>query len=618
MSKRNVFLRLLSGIWRGLNTVRRVLHLLLLLMIFAVLLAGVVGPPVQVPAKAALLIDPVGDLVEELEGDPLDRALGELQGDGLRQTLVKDLVESLEAAASDERIQAVVLRLEKLEGGGLPKLQLVARALGKVRTAGKKVIALGDGYQQDQYYLAAHADEIYMNDLGQVFIDGYGYYRTYFKSALDKLRVDLNVFRVGEYKSFVEPYIRDDMSEEDKAASRRWLEALWSVYQRDVAKARKLEPAVVADYANKFAQHIETAGGNAAKLALDKGLVDGLMSRQQFRDYMLTLVGKSSDDEGEFSSISFRPYLLALRRNPLRRDEANVGVIVASGIIMDGKGAPGTIGGDSLAEQIRQAATDESVKAVVLRVDSPGGSMFASEVVLDELSALKATGKPVVASMSSVAASGGYYISMAADEIWASESTITGSIGVGALLPTLQRGLDGLGIHVDGIGTTRLAGQLRLDRPLGEDARSFLDQTVREAYQIFVSKVAESRKMSFERADEIARGRVWIGADAKDLGLVDSLGDLAGAVEAAATRAGLAAGSYGTTYIEPELSWPERLALEYTIGAVRWALALGLASEARNGGLWERVLNAAERELGFATLLNDPRGLYSFCLCEVP
>lgn len=617
MSKLKSLFTPLRGLWRALDVLRRVLHLLVLLVIFALVLAGLVGPPVQVPAKAALLIDPRGELVEQLEGNPLDRALGELQGDGLRQTLVKDLVESLEAAVDDERIQAVVLRLERLEGGGLPKLQAVARALGKVREAGKKVIAAGDSYDQNQYYLAAHADEVYLNDLGEVYIDGYGYYRTFFKDALDKLRVDMNVFRVGEYKSFVEPYIRDDMSQEDQTASQRWLQALWSVYQRDVVLARKLQPGGLDDYANHFADHLQAAGGAAARAAVDRGLVDSLMSRQQFRDHMITLVGESDDDEGNFSNIDFRSYLAAVRRTPLSDSRPkNVGVIVAAGVIMDGDGAPGTIGGDTLADLIRQVAHDESVRALVLRVDSPGGSMFASEVVLDELAALKAGGKPLVVSMSSLAASGGYYISMAADEIWASESTITGSIGVGALVPTLQRGLDGLGIHVDGIGTTALSGQLRPDRALGDDARRFLDQTVHEAYRIFVSKVAESRRMSFERADGIARGRVWIGADAKDLGLVDSLGDLSGAVEAAATRAGLKAGDYGTRYIEPPLSLPERLALEYAARVVRWVAALGLSAH-EPSALWQRLLGAAERELRVLEGFNDPRGLYAYCRCDL-
>ena len=469
-ASRNPIMRLLSWVWRALNALRRILHLILLLFLFALLLVGVAGPPVHVPSSAALLVDPEGELVEQLAGDPLDRAVGELEGDGIHQVLVKDLVDSLETAASDDRIKAVVLRLEKLDAGGLPKLQAVARALTKVKQAGKKVIALGDSFDQGQYYLAAQADEVYLNDLGIVFIDGFGYYRTFLKSALDKLQVDLNVFRVGEYKSFVEPYIRDDMSEEDKTASRQWLGAMWAVYQRDIVAARKLDPGSLDDYANNFTSYLEAADGSASRAAKDRHLVDDLMSRQEFRDYLIGIVGEGDDDtETGYSSIDYRSYLMAMHRTltPDLMDD-NVGVVVASGQIVDGDAPPGVVGGDTLADLIRQATEDDSIKAVVLRVDSPGGSMFASEVVLDELQDLKASGKPLVVSMGSLAASGGYYISVPADEIWANESTITGSIGVGALVPTVNRGLGALGVHVDGIGTTNLSGQMRLDRPLGD------------------------------------------------------------------------------------------------------------------------------------------------------
>ena len=260
-------------------------------------------------------IDPEGELVEQLAGDPLDRALGELQGDGVHQVLVRDLVDSLEAAATDDRIKVVVLRLEKLEAGGLPKLQAVVHALDKVKQAGKKVIALGDSFDQGQYYLAAHANEVYLNDLGSVLIDGFGYYRTFLKSALDKLQIDLNVFRVGEYKSFVEPFIRDDMSDEDKASSRKWLTAMWSVYQRDIVAARKLEAGSLDDYANNFASYLKAADGSASRAARDRHLVDGLMSRRQFRDYLIGIVG-TDDDESGYSSVDYRSYLTAVQTHP--------------------------------------------------------------------------------------------------------------------------------------------------------------------------------------------------------------------------------------------------------------------------------------------------------------
>lgn len=606
----------LGRIWRGLDILRRLLHLMVLLAIFAILLVGLVGSPVQVPASAALLLDPEGELVEQLAGDPLERALGELRGNGVRQVLVQDLVDSLDAAADDERIKAVVLRLELLQANGLPKLQAVSRALLRVKSSGKKVIALGDSFDQAQYYLAAHADEVYLNDLGIVYIDGFGYYRTFMKGALDKLRVDLNVFRVGEYKSFVEPFIRDNMSDEDKQASRQWLQAMWTIYQRDVAAARKLPPDSLDEYANNFATHLQASGDSASRSALDRGLVDGLMTHQAFRDYMIGIVGEMPNDSSEFSQIDFRSYLSAIGRGKRAgRHRDQVGIIVASGQIVDGEAPPGVIGGDSLADMVRQAAADDSIKAVVLRVDSPGGSMFASEVALQELRRLQATGKPLVVSMGTVAASGGYYIAMFADEIWASEATITGSIGVGGLVPTIDRGLDALGIHVDGIGTTRLTGQLRLDRPLGEDARKILESMVRDAYRIFVGKVAEARDMEFQRADEIARGRVWIGSDAQQLGLVDALGDISDAVESAASRAGLESGAYGIRTMEPTISIPARLLRDWVGQFLGNMAGMGLRLPATAPTMIGRLLADSDRQLSEWQAFNDPRGLYLLCSC---
>lgn len=620
MSIRGFMTKLVRALWYGLDTLRRLLHLVLLLGLFIALLAGLAGGVAPVPSTAALVINPGGALVEQLEGSPLDRALAELNNQAEPQTLVRELVESLEHAAGDDRIQAVVLELDGLESGGLAKLQAVGQAIDKVRAAGKKVVAFGNGYSRDQYHLASRADEVIMHDLGMVYLDGYEYYRMFFKSALEKLYIDVNVFKVGEFKSFVEPFTRDDMSAEDREASQRWVGALWRAWEGDVAAARGLEQAALDAYANEFATRIEEADGHAAKAAVDARLVDRLMSRPQFDEYMMELVGPGNGDDGSYSAIGFRDYLAAtaLERKLAEPHERNVAIIVASGEIVDGEAPPGTVGGDSLAWQIREARMDDSISALVLRIDSPGGSMFASQVINDELDALKAADKPLIASMSSVAASGGYYIAMPADEIWASSSTITGSIGVGAILPTVQRGLGQLGIHVDGFGTTKLAGQLRLDRPLGEDARRVLTASVEDAYRIFVGQVAEARDMTPERADSIARGRVWIGADGLELGLVDSLGGLDEAVQAAASRAGLQEGGYGRSYIEPELSFAQRLAAELVMRTVRALTALGLREPALvPAEFLRRTLRSLDRELKSLAALNDPRGLYYHCFCTV-
>jgi protease-4 len=610
------FLKKIISLFNGLI---KLLQLIILLSIFGFIILAVSERGVPIPESAALILAPSGFIVEQLEGDPWERALAEVEGDGVRQTLVTDITDSLEAAIGDDRIKAVVLDLNRLEGGGLSKLQTISVAIDRVRESGKKVFAIGDGYTQAQYYLAAHADEIYLNELGIIMIDGFGYYRTYLRGALEKLKIDLNVFRVGKYKSFVEPFIRDDMSNEDKEASRRWLSVLWQTYQDDVEQARGLEAGSLEIYANEFLARLETTGGNTANVALEAGLVDHLAGRGAVRDELIELVGESGDDSGDFSGVHFEDYLADVRRRAGTNERAlNVGVLVAAGEIVDGEAAPGTIGGDSLAALVSQAVMDESIKAVVLRVDSPGGSMFASEVVFAQLQRLKSVGKPLVVSMSTVAASGGYYIAMPADEIWASESTITGSIGVGALVPTIQRGLDTLGIHVDGIGTTRLSGQLRLDRELGDDARRLIQLSIEDAYRTFIGKVADQRDMSVERVDYLARGRVWVGSDALELGLVDQLGGLKQAIESAAERAGLAEGDYGVTYVEQALSLSEMLALEFAVTVRHVMNWIGLDPGRVNRTVLARIMSGIQRELNFFEKLNDPRGIYYHCFCELP
>jgi len=617
--QRQFLMKVVRLIFSFFNNLRRFLHLLLLLLIFSFILLGLAEQDVQIPNSAALLLAPSGVLVEQLEGRPVDRAIAEISGDGVQQTLVKDVTDSLEAAIDDDRIKAVVLVLDNLRGGGLSKLQAIAAAIDKVRESGKRVIAIGDNFTQQQYFLAAHADEIYMHEFGSLVIEGFGYYRMYLKDVIERLKIDLNVFRVGKYKSFVEPYLRNDMSEEDKAASERWLGSLWSVYKRDIQDRRGLSATSLDVYANEFVELLEAAGGDTAKVALDAGLIDHLGGRQDFRNQLIELVGESEDDAGTFSSIHFQTYLRAIRALQTPEKKAsNVGILVASGEIVDGEAGFGTIGGDTLANLVRQAASDDSIKAVVLRVDSPGGSMFASQVVFEQLQALKEMGKPLIVSMSSVAASGGYYIAMLADEIWASESTITGSIGVGALIPTFQRSLGSVGVYVDGIGTTQLSGQFRPDRELGEDAKKLVQMSIDEAYRVFVGKVANARDMSVERAGDVAEGRVWIGSDALDLGLVDELGDLESAIAAAAGRVGLAEGEYGIKYVEQPLTLRERLILEFAVKVKNVTRTFGMRVGTNTNRLLSQLLDTIESEIGLLTNLNDPRGLYYHCFCQLP
>ncbi|MDG1462412.1 MAG: signal peptide peptidase SppA, partial [Gammaproteobacteria bacterium] len=566
-----------SAIGKILGGLVKFLQAAILLLFIGIWVVALSGKQVVVPDSTALVLAPAGQLTDQLEGDAFERALAAYEGQSETQALVKNIIDSLHMAEQDDRVKSLVLDLGAFAGGSLAQMQRVGDAIDQFKASGKPVIVSGDGFTQAQYYLAARADEIYMHDLGAIFIEGYGYYRTFLKDAIENLEVDVNVFRVGEYKSFVEPYLRNTMSEADKRAANQWLEALWIAYRDDVESARELEPGTLDVYANTLGDLLLAANGDTAVLAYEAGLIDDQMSHQEFEDYMSEIVGESDDVIGYFEGIHYLDYLSAVGRpNSAEEYQTNVAVLVASGTIVDGMAPPGTVGGETLAELIREATMDDGIAAVVLQIDSPGGSMFASEVVFDQLEYLQASGKPFVVSMSGVAASGGYYIAMLADEIFASETTITGSIGVGAIVPTFQRSLAKLGVNIDGFGTTVLAGQFDPMRELGPDAREFLTLSVESAYDIFVSKVAESRDMSFERADSIARGRVWIGSDALDLGLIDKIGTLDDAIVSAATLAGMEPESYGVRYIDMELSPAEVFVLELAGGIASISNALDI------------------------------------------
>jgi protease IV len=602
-----------SAIWRVLDGLRRFLHLLLLLIIFGIVIGALRGSIPSIPSRAALVIAPQGELVEQYSGDPVERAIERAQGQGRPETLLWDLTDAIRAAARDRRIPVLVLDLDEFDGAGLPTLEELAGAIGEFRKAGKKVIAYGTQFQQEQYYIAAQADEIYVDPMGFVLIDGYERYRVYFKDALDKLGVDVNVFRVGQYKSAVEVFTRNEMSPQEREESLSYLTSLWTTYEAQAAHARGLAPAAISEYVAALPAAITAANGDAAQVALQAKLVTAVKSRQEVEKRLIQLVGE--DDYGSYQSVSDTDYAHAVHaERKLKPDGAGeVGVIVASGEILDGDQPPGTIGGDSTAELIREARLDDDVKAVVLRVDSPGGSVLASEQIYREVLALKAAGKPVVVSMSDLAASGGYYIAAPADEIWASPATITGSIGIFAIIPTLNRTLEKIGVHSDGVGTTALSGQLRLDRPLGEAAKTLLQSTVAHGYEEFLARVAAGRNKSREQVDAVAQGRVWSGIDARRLGLVDKLGSFDDAVKAAARRAKLT--KYATKFIEPELSVLQELVLELQTGAIRTMLRFD--DRARTLVYVATKLNPLEREIERLSHFSTPNRLYAYCFCSV-
>ena len=605
-----------SLVWRMLEGVRKVLHLILLLVIFGFVLAALHTSVPTVPKSAALLIAPEGELVEQLSSDPLRRAFGQASGGPAPETLLRDVIDAIEAAKSDERIKLIVLDLSNLGTSGLSKLQEIGAALRDFRGAGKRVVVAADSLDQSQYYLAAQAGEVYLDPLGLVYVDGFSYYRMFLKDAIDKLGVDVNVFRAGTFKSFTDQFSRSDMAPSEREESSVWLQALWNSYSQDVTRARALGPNALNEYVADAAAALAAVNGDAAKLAIQRGLVTALKSRRQLADDLKSIVGEDADTHS-FTSIGLSQYLSAVRpKLGLKsKGDPKVGIVVAAGEILDGHQPPGKIGGESTADLLRQARYDKAVKAVVLRVDSPGGSMFASELILREVQALRKAGKPVVVSMSTYAASGGYYISAAANQIFASPTTLTGSIGVFSVVPTFQRTLEKIGVKVDGLGTTPLAGSLRVDRPLDEAARRILQTSVDHAYDEFLHRVAEGRKKSVEDVDKIAQGRVWAGVDAQRIGLVDHLGGLKDATDAAAKLAELGS-NYDVDYIESELSLREELLMQLRseLGQVLGRLA-GLF--APQSGV-ERALDPLVERAREIALLNDPRGLYAYCWCEQP
>lgn len=598
--------------WRGLDQARRfVVNVVFLVLLVAGVAWWLADRRPQVPDGSALVVAPYGDLVEQLTGAPEDQALLALLGERRPETLLRTLLEALEAARDDERIEVLLLDLDRLGGAGLSKLQTLRRAIQEFKNSGKPVIATGDFYSQPQYYLAAAADEIYLHPMGVVLLTGYGSYRNYYKEALDRLAIDWHVYRVGEYKSAVEPYLRNDMSPEAREARQRWLSLLWESYAQEVEQARGLEAGTVQRYASEFAAGLERHGGDAAELARSVGLVTHVAHRDELRQQLIDRLGR--DDEGEsFRQIDHQSYWRAVKK-PAAEGGGRVAVVVAKGPIYDGSQLPGAVGGDSTSRLIRQAREDESVAAVVLRVDSPGGSAFASELIRREVQLTRDAGKPVVASLSSVAASGGYWISMSADEIWAAPTTLTGSIGIYAMLPTFSRSLAKLGIRNDGVGTGELAGTVRLDRPIPPTADRALELLIEQGYREFIEGVAAGRGKTLEEADLAARGRVWAGTDALRLGLVDDLGDLEEAIAAAARLAELGE-DYRAWYVEPEAGWRQRL-LGWLVASLgeRWAglPSLSVFLPPLSVGVEELIGDTVE-----LVRYRDPNGLYAYCFCD--
>jgi len=549
------------GLWDVMNFTRRLilnflffglLFLCLALFLVAVGRGNGVKPTLE---RTTLVIAPEGKLVEQYSSDPATRALAKAFGDkSAGEIQLRDLIRAIDAAKDDKNIERVLLRVDQLQPSGYASMREVAAALGRLRASGKQIVSFGENLDQSQYLLAAQANEVYIDPMGSMMLEGLGRYRQYYRQGLqDKLGVDVHLFRVGEYKSAAEPYILDAASKESKEADLFWMNDIWQRYLADIAQARKLAPEKLASGIDTLPEGIAAAGGDLAKFALQQKLVDGLKTQEEVEN-LLTERGVADEDaDGGFRSVSLPVYLAQVDAKNLKiaDERPQVAVVVAAGEISDGEQPAGSIGGKSTSALLREAREDDDVKAVVLRVDSPGGGVYPSEEIRREVAALKAAGKPVVVSMGDLAASGGYWISMNADRIYADPSTITGSIGIFGLIPNVTRTLDKVGVHTDGVGTTRFAGAFDISRPLDPAVGRVIQSVIDKGYADFTGKVAAARKKPVEEIDAIARGRVWSGAQAKERGLVDELGGFEAAVADAAARAKLGkADAYRVRYIE--------------------------------------------------------------------
>ncbi|MFA3792333.1 signal peptide peptidase SppA [Aliiglaciecola sp. SL4] len=606
------------GIWTVLNFCRKALFNI----IFIILAIGFIAMlmkddgKILVPKSTALVLNIEGDIViEKRYVDPMNKFLEEAFGQKPEnpEVLLKDVLFALENAKHDNRVKTLILHLQGMGNVGMDKMKQVALAIDDFKESGKPVYAISDYYTQSQYYLASKADKVYMNPMGAMVFEGYGRYPTYYKAALEKLKVTTHVFKVGTYKSAVEPYIRDDMSEPAKEANKAWLSVLWHQYKTDVAASRNLSVTNFDEDLDKFLVKFEQVDGDFAAYALENGWVDGLPTREAIRQEIIDIVG-IDEKKKSFNQIGLNNYLKVIK--PIYQlpqvDVDHVAIVVAKGTISNGSQKPGDIGGDSTAALLRKARLDDSVKAVVLYVDSPGGSAFASEIIRQEVENLKAANKPVVALMSTYGASGGYWISAAANEIWAAPSTVTGSIGIFGMFVTFENALDYLGIHSDGVGTTDFSG-LSVTRALDPRAGQVIQMSINHGYQEFLNLVSTERNMSVEAVDNIAQGRVWIGETAKELGLVDNLGYLDDAVAAAASLAKLE--KYETKYVERDLSPSEKFWKELFGQA---SITIGHGAFAKKESALSGLVKGLVQEVDAVTKLNDPNGVYAHCLaCEV-
>jgi len=616
--------RFFSGIWTVLDTTRSIVfNLVFLVLVVMVVSAFFTGSGLKLEEKTALVLNLKGPLVEQRTGGPRDRLLSEVRGGAGEQTQLRDVLAVLDAAAKDARIASAVLILDDFGGGGLASSREVAAALERFKAAGKKVVAWGGDFNQRRYFLAAHANEVYLHPMGTVLTEGYGGYRNYYKDALDKLGLSANVIRVGVHKNYGESYVANAPSKTTIESDTYLYTDLWTTYTAAVEKARKLPAGAINKGIEALPQSLIAVNGDPAKLALESRLVDGLKTQDELRDMMIER-GAKDEKNKTFRQVSFDNYLSTLRA-PFAGDA--VGIVVAEGEIGDGDAPPGKVGGRSTSALIRKARNDDQIKAVVLRVNSPGGSAMASELIRRELELTRKAGKPVIVSMGNVAASGGYWISMSSDEVIADAATITGSIGVVAMLPTGEKAMEKLSIGTGGVTTTWLAGAYDPRRALDPRLAQMVQAGIGNIYTDFKAKAAAARKTTPDKIDEVAQGRVWTGNQAKERGLIDRLGSYTDAIKSAIIKGKLGEDAR-IVYIEPDRSSLERLLEQLGGASIAGAIneyAASLVAQYATSAIPELaapgVVGDVQRDLAWLKEIAEkarsgsPMTAYAHCLC---
>ncbi|EEL1738780.1 signal peptide peptidase SppA [Salmonella enterica] len=597
--------------WRVLNFVREMV--LNLFFIFLVLVGVGIwmqignGSNSEQTARGALLLDISGVIVDKPSTNhrlgALGRQLFGASSDRLQENSLFDIVNAIRQAKDDRNITGIVLDLKNFTGADQPSMRYIGKALREFRDSGKPVFAVGENYSQGQYYLASFANKIWLSPQGQVDLHGFATNGLYYKTLLDKLKVSTHVFRVGTYKSAVEPFIRDDMSPAAREADSRWIGELWQNYLHTVSANRQISPQQLFPGAQAIIDGLTSVGGDIAKYALDHKLVDALASSADVEKALTKQFGWSKT-ENNYRAISYYDYSL---KTPADTG-GTIAVIFANGAIMDGEETPGNVGGDTTASQIRDARLDPKVKAIVLRINSPGGSVNASEVIRAELAAARAAGKPVVVSMGGMAASGGYWISTPANYIVASPSTLTGSIGIFGVINTVENSLSSIGVHSDGVSTSPLA-DISMTKALSPEVQQMMQLSIEYGYKRFITLVADARKRTPEQIDKIAQGHVWTGEDAKANGLVDSLGDFDDAVAKAAELAKLK--QWHLDYYQDEPTVLD-MVMDSMTGSVR--AMLPEAIQAMLPAPLVSAANTVKAEGDKLAAFNDPQNRYAFCL----